>query len=52
MFNFSRENTSNLAKWWRNVDRQILLSFILLFLLGLFFSFYSTSSLVGEKLNK
>ena len=52
MFNFSRENTSNLAKWWRNVDRQILLSFILLFLLGLFFSFSSTSSLVGEKLNK
>ena len=52
MFNFSRENTSNLAKWWRNVDKQILLSFILLFLLGLFFSFSSTSSLVGEKLNK
>ena len=52
MFNFSRENTSNLAKWWRNVDKQILLSFVLLFLLGLFFSFSSTSSLVGEKLNK
>ena len=52
MFNFSRENTSNLAKWWRNVDKQILLSIVLLFLLGLFFSFSSTSSLVGEKLNK
>ena len=52
MFNFTRENTGNLAKWWRNVDRQILFSFILLFLLGLFFSFSSTSSLVGEKLNK
>ena len=52
MFNFSRENTSNFAKWWRNVDKQILLSFIFLFLLGLFFSFASTSSLVGEKLNK
>ena len=52
MFNLSRENTGNIAKWWRNVDRQILFSFILLFLLGLFFSFSSTSSLVGEKLNK
>ena len=50
MFNFSRENTSNLAKWWRNVDKQILLSIVLLFLLGLFFSFSSTSSLVSEKL--
>ena len=52
MFNLSRENTSNFAKWWRNVDREILLSFVSLFLLGLFFSFSSTSSLVGEKLNK
>ena len=52
MFNFSRENTGIIAKWWRNVDRQILFSFILLFLLGLFFSFSSTSSIIGEKLNK
>ena len=52
MFNFSRENTGIIAKWWRNVDRQILFSFILLFLLGLFFSFTSTSSIVSEKLNK
>ena len=52
MFNFSRENTGIIAKWWRNVDRQILFSFILLFLLGLFFSFSSTSSIVSEKLNK
>ena len=52
MLNFTRENTGNLAKWWRNVDRQILFCFIFLFLLGLFFSFSSTSSLVGEKLNK
>ncbi len=52
MFNFSRENTGTIAKWWRNVDRQILFSFILLFLLGLFFSFSSTSSIVSEKLNK
>ena len=52
MFNLSRENTSDIAKWWRNVDRQILFVFIFLFLLGLFFSFSSTSSVVGEKLNK
>ena len=52
MLDFSRENTSDIAKWWRNVDRQILFVFIFLFLLGLFFSFASTSSVVGEKLNK
>lgn len=38
--------------YWRNIDRRILFSFILLFLLGLFFSFSSTSSLAGERLNK
>ena len=52
MFNLSRENTGSFAKWWRNVDRQILFSFIFLFFLGLFFSFSSTSSVIGEKLNK
>ena len=52
MFSFSRENTSLLAKWWRNVDKQILFSFILLFFLGLFFSFSSTSSIIAEKMNK
>jgi len=52
MLDFSRENTSDIAKWWRNIDRQILFTFIFLFLLGLFFSFASTSSVVGEKLNK
>ena len=52
MFNLSRENTSDIGKWWRNVDRQILFVFIFLFLLGLFFSFSSTSSVIGEKLNK
>jgi len=52
MFNFSRDNTSTIAKWWRNVDKEILISFVLLFLLGLFFSFSSTSSVVGEKMNK
>ena len=37
---------------WRNIDKKILLSFLLLFFLGLFFSFSSTSSLAGERLNK
>ena len=52
MFSFSRENTSLVAKWWRNIDKQILFSFVFLFLLGLFFSFSSTSSVVAEKMNK
>jgi cell division protein FtsW len=38
--------------YFRNIDKKILASFILLFLLGLFFSFSSTSSLAGERLNK
>ncbi len=52
MFSFSREDTSIVAKWWRNVDKQILLLFIFLFFLGLFFSFSSTSSVIAEKMNK
>ena len=52
MFSFSRENTSLLAKWWRNIDKQILFLFVFLLLLGLFFSFSSTSSVLGEKMNK
>jgi len=52
MFSFSRENTSLAAKWWRNIDKQILFLFVFLLLLGLFFSFSSTSSVVGEKMNK
>ena len=52
MFNLSRENTSFLAKWWRNVDKQILFLFTFLLLLGLFFSFSSTTSVMSEKLNK
>ena len=52
MFDFGRENTGYVAKWWRNVDKQILLSFVFFFLLGLFFSFTSTSSVVAEKVNK
>ncbi len=52
MFNFSRENTSIIAKWWRNIDKQILFLFTFLLFLGLFFSFTSTSSVVAEKMNK
>ena len=52
MFSVSRENTGITAKWWRNVDKQILLLFTFLFLLGLFFSFSSTSSVAAEKMNK
>ena len=52
MFSFGRENTSLIAKWWRNVDKQILFLFVFLLLLGLFFSFSSTSSVLGEKMNK
>ena len=42
----------HLLNYWRNIDKKILLSFLLLFFLGLFFSFSSTSSLAGERLNK
>ncbi len=38
--------------YWRNLDKQILFSFVLLFVLGLFFSFSSTSFLADERLNK
>ncbi len=41
-----------LSNYWRNIDRKIFLSFIILFFLGLFFSFSSTSSLAGERLDK
>ena len=40
------------TNYWRNIDKKIFLSFIILFFLGLFFSFSSTSSLAGERLNK
>jgi cell division protein FtsW len=52
MFNFGRENTGLAARWWRNIDKQILFLFIFLFLLGLFFSFSSTTSIISEKMNK
>ena len=38
--------------YWKSIDKKILLSFFILFFLGLFFSFSSTSSLAGERLNK
>ena len=38
--------------YWRNIDKKILFCFFILFFLGLFFSFASTSSLAGERLNK
>ncbi len=38
--------------YWRNIDKYILVSFILLFTLGIFFSFSSTSFLADERLNK
>ena len=41
-----------LKNYWRNIDKNIFFSFIVLFFLGLFFSFSSTSFLAGERLNK
>ncbi len=39
-------------EYWRNIDKKILLGFLTLFFLGIFFSFSSTSSLAGERLDK
>ena len=41
-----------LKDYWRSIDKKILFCFFILFFLGLFFSFASTSSLAGERLNK
>ncbi len=46
LYNFEFHN------YWRNVDKNIFFGFFILFFLGLFFSFSSTSSLAGERLNK
>mgnify|MGYP003991131903 FL=1 len=48
------ENTFKfyISNYWRTIDKKILFSFLLLFFLGLFFSFSSTSSLAGERLDK
>ncbi len=40
------------TNYWRSIDKKILFYFFILFFLGLFFSFSSTSSLAGERLNK
>ncbi len=45
-------NSERISDYWRNVDKNILFSFLALFFLGIFFSFSSTSSLAGERLNK
>ena len=42
----------NIKKYWRNIDKQILLGFSLLFILGAFFSFSSTSILADERLDR
>ena len=42
----------NFKNYWRDVDKTIFFSFFTLFILGVFFSFSSTSSLAGERLNK
>jgi len=52
MIGFTREDTGVIAKWWRNIDKQILFLFIFLLLLGLFFSFSSTTSVISDKMNK
>ena len=54
LVSFMQENTfkANLLNYWRNIDKKIFVSFIILFFLGLFFSFSSTSPLAGERLNK
>ena len=54
LVSFMQENIfrTNLSNYWRNIDKKIFVSFIILFFLGLFFSFSSTSSLAGERLNK
>ena len=47
--NFFKDSLKN---YWRSIDKTIFLSFLLLFALGIFFSFASTSTLAGERLNK
>ena len=42
----------SIDNYWRNIDKSILFSFLLLFFLGVFFSFSSTSTLASERLDK
>ena len=51
MFDLDRENKSKFADWFRNIDKTLVIIVIVLFFLGLFFSFSSTSLIVAEKLN-
>ena len=37
--------------WWKNINKEIFLSIVLLFSLGLFFSLVSTSLIASDKLN-
>ena len=37
--------------WWKNIDKTIFLSIVLLFSLGLFFSLVSTSLIASDKLD-
>ena len=37
--------------WWRNLDKTILTTFLLLFTLGLLFSLLSTSLVASDRLN-
>ena len=60
LLKFMQENTFkniysdnfNVKKYWRNIDKQILAGFTLLFILGIFFSFSSTSILADERLDR
>ncbi len=52
IFKKSKFNFFKIKNYWRNIDKQILLSFSFLFILGLFFSFSSTSFLADERLDK
>ena len=38
-------------EWWKNIDKSIFFSIIILFSLGLFFSLVSTSLVASDKLN-
>ena len=44
-------NNNILYNWWKNIDKAILFLLSLLFVLGLFFSFVSTSFIASDKLN-
>jgi cell division protein FtsW len=52
IFEKSKFSFFKIKNYWRNVDKQILVSFFLLFILGSFFSFSSTSFLADERLSK